>query len=60
MSVVGAAFLLPTHKGVHVEHDAVGVVQPHDRGTYAFKGHPYGLTLSADERGALIASLNTL
>ena len=34
--------------------------KPHDRQTYAVKGHPYGLTLSADERGALIAFLKTL
>jgi len=34
--------------------------KPHDRQTYAVKGHQYGLTLSADERGALIAFLKTL
>jgi Di-haem oxidoreductase, putative peroxidase len=34
--------------------------KPHDRRTYAVKGHSYGLNLSDEDRGALIAFLKTL
>ena len=34
--------------------------KPHDRLTYAVKGHPFGLALSSEDRRALIAFLNTL
>ena len=34
--------------------------KPHDHGTYAVKGHQFGLTLSEEDRRALIAFLKTL
>ena len=34
--------------------------KPHDRQTYAVKGHPYGLTAPQEDRRALIAFLKTL
>jgi len=34
--------------------------KPHDRPTYAVKGHNFGLTLTDEDRRALIAFLKTL
>ena len=34
--------------------------KPHDAATYAVKGHPYGLSLSLNDKNALIAFLKTL
>ena len=46
-------------KRTHEDYVPTGF-KPHDAKTYAVKGHPFGLSLSHDDRKALIAFLKTL